>query len=142
MVAILMDIPTFADGTDTKNAGHRRNPQRHVFLNAPRNEPPKDPNEPPRPGIGSDLVYRDPWGNPYIISLDMDFDDFTGDGVYSILRKGKLTATPKLSPILPTKIFVWSFGPDGKADKSPTTGINNNGKGLGANKDNILSWDL
>ena len=89
------------------------------------------------PGVGSDLVYRDPWGNPYIISLDLDADDSTGDGVYSGLRKSS-----KLAPVLPTKIFVWSFGPDGKADPKPATGISPTGKGIGANKDNILSWDL
>jgi len=136
VMAILMDIEAFADGTPTVNANHRRNPRKHPFLNAPLR------TDNALPGIGSDLVYRDPWGNPYIISFDLDYDDSTGDGLYSSLRKNKTTATPRLSPILPTKIFVWSFGPDGKVDGKALTGISDAGKGTGANKDNILSWDL
>ncbi len=136
VVAILMDIVAFPDGTPTVNDKHLRNPQRHVFLNVAQR------SDTISPGIGSDLVYRDPWGNPYIISLDLDADDATGDGLYSSLRKGKLTAVPKLSPILPTKIYVWSVGPDGKVDANAATGLLDSGKGNNANKDNILSWDL
>lgn len=150
VVAILMDIDTFSDGTPTANAGHRRNLQRHQFLNVPKRA------DTVSPGVGSDLVYRDPWGNPYIISMDLDFDDYTGDGLYSILRKKRpvppasLTPAPpkNLSPILPTKLFIWSFGPDGKVEPRATDGSGNPvgidwyGKGVGANKDNILSWDL
>jgi len=136
VVAILMDLESFGNGSPTPNLKHVRNPQRHPFMSVPQR------NDTISPGVGSDGVYRDPWGNPYIISLDLDFDDATSDGVYSSLRKGKLTATPKLSPTLPTKLFIWSFGPDGKVDMRATTGIRDDGKSTGANKDNILSWDL
>ena len=135
VVAILMDLEHFANGLPTPNLNHRRNPQKHAFLNVPQR------SDTTSPGVGSDGVYRDPWGNPYIISLDLDFNDETGDGLYSTLRKGKVV-TPRLSPVLPTKIFVWSFGPDGRVEWKSMTGISDAGKGTGANKDNILSWDF
>ncbi len=136
LVAILMDLETFGDGTPTVNVNHRRNPQRQAFLNVERR------TDNVSPGVGSDGVYRDPWGNPYIISFDLDYNEETSDGLYSSLRKNKTTASPRLAPTLATRIFIWSFGPDGKVDTRAPTGINDAGKGTGANKDNILSWDL
>jgi prepilin-type N-terminal cleavage/methylation domain-containing protein len=137
VVAILMDIESFADGSPTVNLNHGRNPQRHVLLSAKRR------SDNTSPGIGTDLVYRDPWGNPYIISLDLDFDGATSDGLYSSLRKGRVVAPgkPKLAFVLPAEIFIWSFGPDGKVDTKAATGIRDDGKGTGANKDNIVSSD-
>ena len=43
-----------------------------------------DPSQPgpPPPGVGNDLVYRDPWGNPYIISMDLNYDDKCQDSFY------------------------------------------------------------
>jgi hypothetical protein len=35
-----------------------------------------------RPGVGTDLVYRDPWGNPYIITLDLNYDEKARDACY------------------------------------------------------------
>src|SRR5262249_21238775 len=94
VVSILMDIEAFGDGTPTKNFKHARNPQRHQFLNVPQR------NDTVSPGVGSDLVYRDPWGNPYIISMDLDFNDETGDGLYSNLRKRR-PPPPTNPPLTP-----------------------------------------
>ncbi len=38
----------------------------------------------PQPGVDNDLVYRDPWGNPYIISMDLNYDDQTKDAFYGL----------------------------------------------------------
>jgi prepilin-type N-terminal cleavage/methylation domain-containing protein len=128
VIGILMDLEKFGDGTDTANgASHSRNPQRISFLNA------KSVSDTTSPGIGLDGVYRDPWGNPYIISLDLDFDSKTIDGFYGFLRKRLATKT---DPEISGEVLVWSFGPDGKVD--PTTKV---GLKYGANKDNILSWE-
>ena len=35
------------------------------------------------PGVGTDLVYRDPWGNPYIVTIDMNADGLTRDSFYA-----------------------------------------------------------
>jgi len=85
------------------------------------------------PGIGRDGVLRDPWGNPYIVSLDLDQDGRTIDGFYGVLRK---SAKPALTTDIKAEVLVWSFGPDGRADPGSTAGL----KG-GANKDNIVSWE-
>jgi prepilin-type N-terminal cleavage/methylation domain-containing protein len=86
------------------------------------------------PGLGPDGVLRDPWGNPYIVTIDMNNDNKTFDGCYGDLRKN---ATPtSLPPEVDASIIVWSFGPDGKASTDPAVGM----KG-GDNKDNILSWE-
>ena len=34
------------------------------------------------PGVGPDGVYRDPWGNPYIITIDLNYDDKARDAFY------------------------------------------------------------
>jgi prepilin-type N-terminal cleavage/methylation domain-containing protein len=134
VMAILLDLENFADGTKTVNTNHVLNPQRHAFLELKQLKKNTDP------GLGPDGVYRDPWGNPYIISLDLGFDGKTLDGLYAKLRK-KL-GTPELNQ----KILVWSFGPDGKVDDNANTGLDANGqpkKATGepnANFDNILSW--
>lgn len=129
VIGILMDLEQFGNGSPTANVGHSRNPQRHSFLNlklAPSST---------SPGLGQDGIFRDPWGNPYIISLDMNFNNATLDGFYALLRKKK-----GITPELPHAVLVWSFGPDGKVDPNWNTGMDAAGKGTGANWDNILSW--
>ena len=96
------------------------NPRQIGFLHA------KDASVPRGPGVDTafDHVFRDPFGNPYIISIDMNDDSKVQDGLYS-----------NFSLVVPGQVMVWTFGPDGKASANPTDGA----KG-GANKDNIVSW--
>jgi len=77
------------------------------------------------PGVGADGVYRDPWGNPYIVTIDLNEDNLCHDGFYS-----------SFGVVVPGEVMIWSFGPDGATDSKPATGP----KG-GANKDNVLSWE-
>jgi prepilin-type N-terminal cleavage/methylation domain-containing protein len=62
------------------------------------------------PGVGPDDVFRDPWGNPYIITLDLNYDrkcyDATLDGMYQLE-----TPTPTGPLLVPGAAIVWSFGP-------------------------------
>src|SRR6185436_13326537 len=69
VMSILLDEMTFhtPGGTPTVNDKHALNPKMKVFSKARRAT--SDQFAPP--GIGQDLVYRDPWGNPYIITLDL-----------------------------------------------------------------------
>jgi prepilin-type N-terminal cleavage/methylation domain-containing protein len=83
VIAVVMDLEKFSDGTPTVNAGHARNPQRRSFLS------PRQTGSSTSAGLGPDGVYRDPWGNPYIISVDMNSDNTTFDGFYGTLRKEK-----------------------------------------------------
>jgi prepilin-type N-terminal cleavage/methylation domain-containing protein len=142
LVAILKDIEQFRNGVPTVNAGHALNPQKMAFLNA------KEVDGARSPGIGPDGVYRDPWGNPYIVTLDMNGDDRCRDGFYckDIVSRDPtgngskgFNGLSKQSATLPDSfesrgsVMVWSMGPDGMAD--PGVPANK-----GVNKDNILSW--
>ena len=114
------------------NASHVKNPQRHVLLNA------KQVSDPTLAGVGPDGVYRDPWGNPYVISIDLNFDEKCRDAFYSLPAvsggniNGLFDSGGGFHEYGGT-VMVWSGGPD----KQISTSVKAN---LGVNKDNILSW--
>ncbi len=100
-----------------------------------------------QPGLGPDLVFRDPWSRAYNISLDYDYDDMCRDSIYSLEKVSSSSTTDKQAGfngltrpsglgdtfILRAPVMIWSSGPDRGID--PTTSAN-----LSSNKDNILSW--
>lgn len=145
VIAILMDITNYP-GTPppaTINVGHVKNPQQIKFLSATMVG---DSNS---PGVGTDLVYRDPWGNPYIISMDLNYNDTTQDALYSQALVSQQTGMAAagfngLTDLSDSTgaandyeyhggVMVWSLGPDGKADFTKPAN-------QGVNRDNILSW--
>lgn len=140
VVAILKNMTHFRNGQPTANIGSGLNPQKVEFLNA------KEVDGPRTPGIGADGVYRDPWGNPYIITLDLNGDDRCRDGLYRFdlvtndpKGGGGYNGHSKAKPgrdnfELRGQVMVWSMGPDGSA--SPQVSAK-----LGVNKDNVLSWE-
>ena len=103
------------------------------------------------PGVGPDGVYRDPWGNPYIITIDLNYDDKARDAFYRSpavsTDTGDTSGNPKrgLNGLIPkviggntvyeanSPVMVWSAGPDKMIDPAQPANV-------GANKDNILSW--
>jgi prepilin-type N-terminal cleavage/methylation domain-containing protein len=122
------------------NEGHRRNPRRKNFLNA------KDAASSGQAGIGppGDRVYRDVWGRPFIISLDLDYDGTVYDTFYGLTAVSQLSGNtgynglnnPNGAPDnfrFRGEIMVWSSGPDGRF----TNTVN---AVSGVNEDNILSW--
>lgn len=120
VIVILMDQDLFA------NAGHVRNPEKHSFLNATIKKTTSSQ------GVSvPDYNFRDPWGNPYIIALDLSYDnkvDVKGDTLYSEYPYRQI----------PRSVIIWSKGPDGDAENG------NPGPSLGSepkNKDNIKSWE-
>ena len=143
IMAVLLDLETYPNGQATVNKDHVKNPQRNPFLNATQVS---DTNA---PGVGPDGVYRDPWGNPYIITLDVNNDEKCRDAFYCT---GNISADPTdttgnrgLNGLIQTKlggaifyeanspIMVWSAGPDKLVDPGAKANA-------GANKDNVLSW--
>jgi prepilin-type N-terminal cleavage/methylation domain-containing protein len=144
VIAILMDIDKYpATGLPTVDAGHIKNSHSVKFLNAKMAQ---DTNS---PGVGPDLVYRDPWGNPYIISLDLNYDENTQDAFY---RTHKVSQGPGgnaqgingLSDPTDSSgvkddyayrggVMVWSAGPDKRVDI-------NEAADQDENKDNVISW--
>ena len=148
VVAILMDLTTYPSGGNTVNFNHVKNPKQTKFLSA--NYSGSTGNEPkPLGGIDNNGVYRDPWGNPYIISMDLNYDEQTADAFYSHQTVSQLTSgsqggynglfnTNSASPNTDSfqfhgKVMVWSAGPDGKFDSGITANA-------GLNKDNVISW--
>ena len=142
IIAILMDKETYGNGSDTPNKGHLLNPQRHPLLNA------KLAGDNNSAGVGPDGEYRDPWGTPYVISLDYSLNEHCRDVVYSHLavsqKAGQTGLNGLFNPIAPGnsddfeytgQFMIWSAGPDRK----PSNSYKANDK-TGANQDNILSW--
>jgi prepilin-type N-terminal cleavage/methylation domain-containing protein len=156
LVAILRDVERFADGSLTVNADHRLNPQKQNFLDGFQDKNYQRPAAAGRPaiyagrGVGPDGVLRDPWGHPFIITLDLNFDGRCRDAFYRMQsvsqengdlgyfgsRRGAAVGPGDTTPNrfeVRSAVTVWSLGPDGGAD----AGVRAN---VGANKDNILSW--
>ena len=138
VVAILMDLTSYPGGGSTVDNNHVKNPQQHIFLNAHMS------GDTSSPGVGTDLVYRDPWGNPYIITMDLNYNEMCVDAVYgqNAVSAGGLNGLiqdPSLAALAPNnwayrgKVMVWSSGPDGKMDATVPAN-------QGVNKDNVSSW--
>lgn len=144
LIAILMDLEAFPNSAPTLNAGHVKNTNRTKYLSAPT------VTGNISSGVGSDGVYRDPWGNPYIITLDLDSCQKTRDPLYRLPAVSADQAdsnNPKrgLNGLFynadnnykcyqnNTEVMVWSAGPDRLIDQ-------NTPANFGANKDNVVSW--
>ena len=138
VVAILRAQEKFRNGRPTSNRNHRMNPKKVNFLNA------KDVTSTTQGGVGTDGVFRDPWGSPYIVTVDANYDGKTIDAFYG---QGGVSALTKadnnqgLNGLTRVKggyqanssVLVWSLGPDGLASAGEKAN-------QGVNKDNILSW--
>jgi len=116
------------------NLNYARNPRKNVYFNA------KVASSVGLPGIHPDEdILRDPWGNPYIVTLDMNDDNRCRDGFYrrDAVSGGSGLHNPSAQADdyeVPESVAVWSFGPDGKADSGAAAKS-------GVNKDNIVSWE-
>jgi hypothetical protein len=73
VVGILMNVKEWEIN---KPPGNTENRSGRFYLNA------KFVDGNTSPGVGSDGVYRDPWGSPYIITLDLNYDNAARDAVY------------------------------------------------------------
>jgi prepilin-type N-terminal cleavage/methylation domain-containing protein len=146
VIAILMDVTNTT--VTAVNQNHQKNPQQTMFLNARSSNWDPSQGGTPQAGVGNDLVYRDPWGNPYVITMNLNADNQTKDPFYSLMSVSGPggNSSPGLNGLINPdgtpdnfrfhgNVMVWSAGPDGKIDPSTGIGANN-----GLNKDNILSW--
>jgi prepilin-type N-terminal cleavage/methylation domain-containing protein len=152
VMAILMDITNYpGTSTPTTNVNSQYNPQRTIFLNAKMTG-----DTTTWPGVGPDLVYRDPWGNPYIITMDLNYDEQCQDAFYCqyLVSEDPPNGTSSqgfnglVNPSSPLpsnrdnfqyhgKVMVWSMGPT-KGGKSVFNG--NLPATDPSNKNHILSW--
>jgi prepilin-type N-terminal cleavage/methylation domain-containing protein len=100
------------------NASNAINPRQIVFISPPSV---KDPTT-PRSGIGSNGQYYDPWGTPYRIAIDGDYNNDISPNPYT----ANMGAGP--SP-LNIGVIAWSLGKDGVQG---TTNFNAS--------DDVISW--
>jgi prepilin-type N-terminal cleavage/methylation domain-containing protein len=161
VMAILMDLTNFPNtNLWTMNTNYQKNPMKTIFLNATYNSDTRSP------GVGADLNYRDPWGNPYLITMDLNDDNKSEDPFYAPVWMSSSTGSPKGAGELGLSyqsydnyyqfhgnVMVWSMGPSGPANQSPSSftfpvspavkmGNGQNGPWAmdPANKNHILSW--
>jgi len=144
------------------NRNHALNPERKSYLNVkdrPRTAKGVLTGEPG--AVGGDGVYRDPWGMPYIVSVDANFDNRTRDAFYrqELVSKGADATAPNRGLVGLSKfsgpnstsgatfpgtfeanapVMVWSFGPDRTANAGVSATLLGGKKTV--NFDNVTSW--
>jgi prepilin-type N-terminal cleavage/methylation domain-containing protein len=103
------------------------NPRGIVFLSPPDV---KDGNN-PRAGISSAPPsagqYFDPWGKPYLVRIDTDYDNQVTN---------PYSQNAGSAPLLRTGVVAWSIGKDALSQSTSTPGDKN----TGTNKDDVISW--
>ncbi len=105
-----------------------QNPRAIVFLSPPDV---KDMNN-PRAGISSAPApagqYFDPWGKPYMIRVDTNYDNQVSN---------PYSQNAGSAPLLRSGVIAWSFGKDTLSQSTSTMPADKN---AGANKDDVISW--
>ncbi len=141
VTAILLDLEKYGDGTPTINNGHVKNTQRNTYLRA------EMINDYESHGVDPRGTFRDPWGTPYIISMDANSDDKVRDAFYCRRAVSQSSGQTGFNGLFNSRdaggngdnfeykgqVMAWSAGPDKQID--PSAGANQ-----GVNKDNVLSW--
>jgi prepilin-type N-terminal cleavage/methylation domain-containing protein len=125
VIVILMDVAEFS------NVDHARNPEKHSYLNAQIKQSTS------AQGVSQpDYNFRDPWGNPYIIAFDLDYDNAVE--VLNVPAGQNTVFNDYPYARVPRSVLIWSKGPDGQAE--PGIPGPNRGKEP-KNKDNIKNWE-
>jgi prepilin-type N-terminal cleavage/methylation domain-containing protein len=143
VIAILMDFTNYpySSTASTINTNHVKNPQQTKFLTA------KMSGDTSSPGVGTDLVYRDPWGNPYVISMDLNYDEQCEDSFYSLSQVSQQNGTTGYFGLMnPSaianhfqfhgRVMVWSAGPPIRGKPTVELAPANSA----VNKNHVLSW--
>jgi prepilin-type N-terminal cleavage/methylation domain-containing protein len=112
LIAILRDdvyYPEYATNGG-QIQGHIYNPQTTQFYQGTAAFGTSIPGTGPgTPGIGSDEILRDPWGLPFIVTLDLSGDNRVFDPYLNMMYQAQF---PKSSALMtPGHAVVWSFGP-------------------------------
>src|ERR1039458_8369563 len=121
VMAVLLDVENWptVPPTPTINVSHVKNPQKTTYL------PVTMAGNTNSPGVGPDGVYRDPWINPYIITIDLNYDGKARDAFYRLTSVSQNSGTAGYNglvnvhtPPAPdffecnSPVMVWSAGPD------------------------------
>jgi prepilin-type N-terminal cleavage/methylation domain-containing protein len=113
---------------ELRSVGAVQNPRGIVFLSPPDV---KEANN-PRAGIGTASTtmgqYFDPWGKPYLVRVDTDYDNQVGN---------PYSQNAGSAPSLRNGVIAWSLGKD---TLSQTISAAPADKNAGTNKDDVISW--
>ena len=147
VVAILMDMTAYPNGNPTANANHVYNPKQVKYLNAKLSGDPGTGSQ-PLGGVDNAGIYRDPWGNPYVITMNASYNEQGTSDIFYCQKEvsqqsGQTGYNGLFNPVdaggngdhflYHGKVMVWSAGANGKIDAGdPATDHEN--------KDNVLSW--
>ena len=148
VMAILMDVPDGMIGAlPNPNWNHQKNPNQIKYISPKMSG--YTSGTPALPGVDVNYVYRDPWGNPYYISLDLNYDDKCMDAVY---RRASVSNVAANNPNGYNGLFNAADSTGASDDYSFNGGVmvwskssdkNSNltdKPNAGQNKDNVLSW--
>ena len=148
VVAILMDLTAYPNGTPTVNTNHQYNPKSVSYLTAKPSGWDASQGGTPLPGVDNTGIYRDPWGNPYVITMNTSYNDQGVSDLFYCQQKvsqqnGQAGYNGLFNPVNPTgasdnflyhgKVMVWSAGPNRQVDSTDPANDHEN-------KDNVLSW--
>jgi prepilin-type N-terminal cleavage/methylation domain-containing protein len=121
VIAILTDAAYYPEATTT--AAHIYNPHKQPFYSG---RPAASANS---PGIDTNCILRDPWGLPYIITLDLNGDNqCTDNQIWSVLMNQPNGFS------VPGTSMIWSFGPYQRLDLASGSYNNTTNKYL------VTSW--
>ena len=157
VMAILFDMTNYPNSTTwTINTNYQKNPMQKQFMNG------NFVGDTVSPGVGTDLNYRDPWGNPYIITMDLNEDSKCEDPFYAPATMSSSTGVGGGTGInglnyqssdqnyaFHGNVMVWSMGPNGPFNQSPSSFTYSPATAApggaswaqdGSNKGHILSW--
>jgi prepilin-type N-terminal cleavage/methylation domain-containing protein len=107
-------------------AAATQNPRQIVFINPPYVKDPANP----RSGIGTTTgadQYFDPWGTPYVIKIDGDYNNQLAN---------PYTLNAGAAP-LQIGVIAWSFGKDTQSGSVPGPAADKN---AGNADDDVISW--
>lgn len=145
LIAVLMCITNYPGQPRHAaiNTNYCLNPQQTKFLNA------SFVADGSLPGVGPDLVYRDPWGTPYVITISLSetnpcLDAFYGNQHFGQDQSSKLGGSSGPTNSIGTgeneglfqlrgHVMVWSAGPDKTVNASTPLD-------QAENQDNVVSW--
>jgi prepilin-type N-terminal cleavage/methylation domain-containing protein len=113
---------------ELRNVAATQNPRGIVFLSPPDVKDASNPRAGISSASGTAGQYFDPWGKPYLIRIDTDYDNQVSNP-YSQNAGG--------APLLRTGVIAWSFGKDALSQSISATPSDKN---AGTNKDDIISW--
>jgi hypothetical protein len=109
IMAILRD-DGFWPETNTTGQAHIYNPQQTQFYSPPQASGTTTLGTGPgAAGLGTDEVLRDPWGNPFFVTLDMNYDNHAYDPYLDEMYFAQTKGASHLNTS--GHAVVWSLGP-------------------------------